>query len=57
MTLLIILAVLFVALIIVVPLIEKYGQKQSDESLHKLTRWIFPLLLLLLILQGLRYIL
>ncbi len=56
MTLLLILAVLFVSLLVIVPLVEKYGKRQSDADLHKLTRWIFPLLLLLLILQGLRYI-
>lgn len=54
--LLIILAVLFVALVIIVPLVERFGQRSSEESIHKMTRWIFPLLMLLMVLQAIRYI-
>ena len=53
--LLAILGVLFIALIIIVPLVERYGKRYSKEELGKLTRWIFPLLMLLMVLQTLRY--
>jgi len=57
MVLLGILGVLFISLLGLVFLAEKFGKRYSQESLSKLTRWIFPLMLLLLLLQGLRYIL
>lgn len=56
-TLFAVLAILFISLFVMVYLVEKFGKRYSPESLSKMTRWIFPLLLLLLILQGLRYIL
>jgi hypothetical protein len=55
--LLIILGVLFIALLIIIPLVERYGQRSSEEQIHKMTRWIFPLLLLLMVFQAIRYIL
>ncbi len=56
-TLLTILAVLLVSLLVIVPLVERYGKRYSSEDLNKLTRWFFPLLLLLMIMQALRYFL
>jgi hypothetical protein len=56
-TLLIILGVLFVSLVIIIPLVERFAKRYSAEELSKLTRWILPLLLLLMILQALRYFL
>lgn len=53
--LLTILAVLFLALVIIIPLVERFGQRYSPEELGKITRWFFPLLLLLMVLQALRY--
>jgi hypothetical protein len=57
MVLLGILVVLLISLLGLVFLAEKFGKQYSQESLGKLTRWIFPLMFLLLLLQGLRYIL
>ena len=54
-TLIIILAVLFVSLIVVIPLIEKYAPKSEGQDYSKLTRWIIPLMILLLVAQLLRY--
>lgn len=48
MTLLIILAVLFLALFIIIPLVEKKGKRYSPEELQKLSRWIYPLMGLIL---------
>lgn len=55
--LLIILGVLLIALVVIIPLVERFGKRYSQEEIHRLTRWFFPLLLLLMLLQGLRYIL
>lgn len=55
--LLIVLGVLFLALFIVIPLVERYGKQYSPSDLSKLSRWIFPLLLVLMVLQALRYLL
>lgn len=51
MTIIIILAVLFLALVVVVPLVEKHGKRHSPEELRKMGRWIFPLIMAILILQ------
>ncbi len=53
--LLIILGVLLVALVIVVPLVEKFGHTRSPEQLQKLSRFIFPLIALLIIVQLIAY--
>jgi hypothetical protein len=55
--LLIILGVLLIALLIIIPLVERFGQRSSEQDLHKIARWIFPLLLLLMVFQAIRYIL
>ncbi len=54
-TLLIILAVLFLALIIILPLVEKYAPKDDGSSYGNLTRFIFPLVALLIVVQMIRY--
>ncbi|AOY86813.1 hypothetical protein BKP64_00705 [Marinobacter salinus] len=54
-TLLTILAVLFVALIIIVPLVEKYAPKGEDRSYGNITRWVIPLVALLILLQLFRH--
>jgi len=51
-----ILVVLLISLFVLVFLAEKFGSQESDASLSKITRWIFPLLLLLMLLQGLRFV-
>jgi len=54
-TLLIILAVLFLALIVILPLVEKYAPKEEGRNYGNLTRFIFPLVALLIVAQMIRY--
>lgn len=54
-TLLTILAVLFLGLIIIVPLIEKYAPKGDARDYSHITRWIIPLLAVLIVLQIVRH--
>ncbi|MGO1462919.1 MAG: hypothetical protein ACTHYN_03930 [Marinobacter sp.] len=54
-TLLIILAVLFLALIVILPLIEKYAPKGEARNDGNLTRFIFPLVALLIVVQLIWY--
>ena len=51
MEVLIILGVLFLALIIVVPLIERSNMRISSETASKVARWIWPLIMLSLVIQ------
>lgn len=51
MNVFIIIGILFLALILIVPLIEKHGKRHSPEELQKITRWIWPLVMLLLVAQ------
>lgn len=54
-TLLAILAVLFLALIVIIPLVEKYAPKGESRDYSKIARWIIPLMALVLVLQMLRH--
>lgn len=54
-TLLIILAVLFLALVIILPLVEKYAPKGEARNYGNLTRLIFPLMAALIVVQMIRY--
>ncbi|MDN6320537.1 MAG: hypothetical protein L0J77_12285 [Marinobacter sp.] len=54
-TLLIILAVLFLALIVILPLIEKYAPKGEARNYGNLTRFIFPLVAVLIVVQLIWY--
>ena len=54
-TLLIILAILFFALIVILPLVEKYAPKGEARNFGNLTRFIFPLMALLIVVQMVRY--
>lgn len=54
MEVLIILAVLFGALFIVIPLIERSKMRISDEDTSKWSKWIWPLMGILLVAQLLR---
>jgi hypothetical protein len=51
MEVLVLLGVLFLALIIVIPLIEKSNLRVSDETTSKLSRFIWPLIMIMLIVQ------
>ena len=50
-TVLIILGLLFLSLIIIVPLVERFGKKQTDEEANSLSRFVLPLIAFLLVLQ------
>lgn len=51
MEVLILLGILFLALIIVVPLIERSKMRVSNETSNKISRWIWPLVMIMLIVQ------
>ena len=55
MTVLTILAVLFIALVVIVPLIERSNFRMSGEQMGKLGRWILPLLVIMAIIQLIMY--
>ena len=46
MNVFILLIVLFVALVVIIPLIEKSGMRFSDQQTAKISRWILPLVIL-----------
>jgi len=51
-----ILLLLFLALFVVVQLLERFGKRHSQEDIGKMQRFILPLIGLIFLLQGLRYI-
>tara|TARA_R110002073_G_scaffold223317_2_gene383527 strand:- start:288 stop:467 length:180 start_codon:yes stop_codon:yes gene_type:complete len=53
--LLAILGTLFVVLVIGIPLIEKYSKPKTDEELSKITRYMVPLMVILVIATAIRY--
>ena len=55
MTILIILAVLFIALVVIVPLIVRSSFRMSSEQMGSLGRWILPLLVISLIIRLVMY--
>jgi hypothetical protein len=55
MTVLIILAVLFIALVVIVPLIERSNFRMSSEQMGKMGRWILPLLVIMVVIQLVMY--
>jgi hypothetical protein len=55
MTVFIILGVLFIALVIIVPLVERSNFRMSDGQLGKLSRWILPLVVMMVIIQLVMY--
>ncbi|MEO9946354.1 MAG: hypothetical protein ABJH28_04885 [Paraglaciecola sp.] len=55
MTILIILGCLFIALLVVIPLIERSGFRMSSEQMGQWGRWVLPLLVILGIVQLVMY--
>ena len=53
MALLKILGLLALALVILIPLIERFGPRPDEESLQRMNRWILPLAAGLIVLQML----
>ena len=51
MEVLVLLGVLFLALIIFIPLIEKSNLRVSDKTQSKIGRFIWPLIMIMLIVQ------
>ena len=51
MTVLIILGVLFIALVVIIPLIERSNFRMSTEQMGKWGRWILPLLVIMVLIQ------
>ncbi len=56
MEVIILLAVLFGALLIVVPLLERSKMRISNEDAAKWARWIWPLMGILLVIQLIRMV-
>ena len=56
MTLLLIITILFAALFIVIPLIERSEMRVSDEDAWKIARWVWPLMIVLILVQLFMYI-
>jgi hypothetical protein len=55
MTIFYILGALFIALIIIIPLLERSKTRISPDDLRKISCWILPLIVIVLVLQLLRY--
>ena len=53
--LLAILGTLFLVLVVGIPLIEKYSKPKSEEELSKITRYMMPLMIILIIATAIRY--
>lgn len=53
--LLLVLGALFVGLIIMVNLAKMFGPNNDSPNIRKLSRWIFPLLALSLVIQLVRH--
>ncbi len=49
MKLLLILVVLLIALVVLVPILEQNAKAMSDETTAKLRKWIYPLMLVLIV--------
>ncbi len=54
--LIIILAILFATLLILIPLLEKYGRERSPEELQKISRLLTPLMIIMLIAIAVRFL-
>ncbi|GGD62928.1 hypothetical protein [Lacimicrobium alkaliphilum] len=53
MTVFYIIGFLFLALVIIIPLLERSKVRMSDEQMGKISRWVWPLVMILLITQML----
>ena len=51
-----ILAILFISLFVLVPLLEKYGKERSPEELQNISRWMIPSMIILIIAMAIRYL-
>ncbi len=46
-----ILAVLFISLVVIVPLIERSNFRMSNEQMNKIGRWVLPLLVIMAVIR------
>lgn len=53
--LIVIIATLFAALFVILPLLERYGKVRSPEELQNITRWTTPLMVIMIIAMAIRY--
>lgn len=56
MVLIYILGTLLITLLILIPLLEKFGPRISNEETSKYARFLFPLIAIIMIIQLLIYI-
>lgn len=56
MAVIILLGVLFIALLVIVPLIERSGFRMSGQQMQKISRWILPLCIVLALIQLFRHL-
>lgn len=54
-TLITIIAILFLTLLVIVPMWEKYAARHETYDFGRLSRYIMPLMALLIVLQLIRY--
>ena len=50
-----ILIILFATLFVLLPLLKKHGTERSPEELHNISRWITPLMVIMIIALSIRY--
>jgi chromate transport protein ChrA len=53
--LIIILGLVFASLFILIPILEKYGREKTPEELYKITRFMTPLMVIMLIVMAFRF--
>ncbi len=54
-TLVAILAILFASLFVIIPLIEKYGTEKSEEELAGMSKYMVPLMVVLILATAFRF--
>ena len=50
-----IIVILFATLSLLVPILEKHGRERSPEELQKISRWMMPLMVIIIIAMAIRY--
>ena len=52
-----IIVILFATLFLLVPMLEKHGRERSPDELQKISRWMTPLMVIMIIAMAIRYFL
>jgi len=50
-----IIVILFATLFLLVPMLEKHGRERSPDELQKISRWMTPLMVIMIIAMAIRY--